>query len=154
MCSSDLPSPIGGLAHPIGVVDLLHLGGVFDDHVKRIDEIIKGVVTRSMTTWAPLDSVSCVLHPSAPAHHRIGVGHHEGDVVEAIVIRVAKSQAVVIVVAAHKGHDAGAIGQAEVEHRLQKRLRRIDAIAIEHRMGQSNGAVLDRALVGMGLIAP
>ena len=30
---------------------MLHLGGVFDDHVKRINEIIKGVMPWSMTAW-------------------------------------------------------------------------------------------------------
>src|SRR4029079_9947988 len=47
------PGPFGGAAHDVAVIDLQHLGGVFDDEAAWINEIGKDIIAGTVTTDAP-----------------------------------------------------------------------------------------------------
>ena len=129
-----------GPPHAVAVVDLLDLGGVLDDLAERADEVVEGVVARPVAARAPLDRVAGVLHAAAAAHHRLEVGHQEGDVVQRVVVGVAERDAVVVAVAVHEGHDPRAVGQREAQRLLEEALRRGDVVAVEHHMRQTRAA--------------
>ena len=88
-----------------------------------------------------MDVVARIAHAATAAHHRLQVGHEEGNVVERIVVADAQRHAVMVAVAAHEGHDAGAIRQGEVEHVFHEGLGEGHIMGVQHRMGQSLGAV-------------
>jgi hypothetical protein len=86
--------------------------------------------------------VACIFEPTAAAHDRLQVGHQKSNVVERIVVRVAKGDAVVVAVAAHEGHDAGAIGQYKAQGLFKKDTCGFNRMAVQHSMRQSKGLIL------------
>ena len=104
-----------------------------------------------MAARAPFDAMAGVLQAAAAAHHRVQCGHQEGDVVERIVVAVAQRQRVVVGIAVHEGHEAGAVGQHQAQRPLQKGLGAGNGMAVEHRMGQAQRLVGRGGVVGRAL---
>ena len=107
-----------------------------------------------MAAGAPFDGVTRILHAATTAHHRIEVEHQKGDVVECIVVGIAKRQAVVIAVAPHEGHDTGPIRQTEIKHLLQKLARGLHMAAVEHHMRQPYRPIRQLAHILVQFIPP
>jgi len=74
-----------------------------------------------MAARAPLDRIAGVLEPAAAAHHRLGVGHQEGDVVERVLVGIGERDRVVgRCLAAQERHDARAVAELEAERALEE----------------------------------
>ena len=109
------PGPIFRTAHHIGVVDLQDLGRVLNDDAKGIKKIGEYVVPRAMAAYTPANGIAMIDHSPRAPHHRLQIGHHEGDVVQAVHSRIRQNDGVMIVIAAQESHRLGAIGQFESE---------------------------------------
>jgi hypothetical protein len=85
---------------------------------------------------------------AATTHHRVKRGHHEGDVVQRIVVGVTECQRVVIHIAVHEGHDLRAVGKHEAKRVFEKCLRGRNGVAIEHRVCETHRLVGRRWRIG------
>ena len=93
-----------------------------------------------------------VLQAPAAAHDVVQARHDEGDVVQAIVVGIGQRNVVVVGIAAHERHDAGAVREPETERVFVERLACGDVTAVEHHMGEALGVVLLRCGVGMAQV--
>src|SRR5437773_2130466 len=98
------PFPVFGLSGPVRAADALDLRGVLHRGAERRDEIREDVVAGPVAPRTPEGRNPRVLHPADAAHHRIDVGHFEGDVIEQGIVRLRVGDRVVDAVAAHEIH--------------------------------------------------
>src|SRR5450830_1141304 len=148
------PLPVFRTACDIAIVHLQYLSGIFDDEIRRTDKIGKRIIARTMTANTPFDTMTGIAHATTAAHHRIQIGHDEGNVIKGISLGIGQCNAVVITAAMHKGYHAGAIGQFGGKCIFVEPLRQSDVFAIEYGMRDANRIILAAISIGMRCITP
>ena len=110
------------------VDDLLHFGGVLDRHAFGVQIVGKHIRPRPVTAQTPFHPVARFFHATGTAHQPIPAGHLECNVVERNITGAREGHRVMIGVAAHETHHAGAVAQAKAQHFRKERATAIHIV--------------------------
>src|SRR5471030_1224016 len=136
------PSPGVGRSDAIAIVDLLDFGRVFDNDATGTDEVVERIVPRPVASWAPLDRMTGVFQTAATAHHRLEIGHEEGDVIEGVIVGIREGDRVMVSIAVHECERTHPVDKPEAKDCLEEALGHRHVTAIEDDMGKTQRAIM------------